>query len=276
MKMFKSLAFVMLCANFWVLHAHVPFLKPNQFNVLHSRLHIESSFTEDPFQADFAMLSEAYLMISSTSEIQKIEPSFKTAAAVYLEPQITDSGTYRIHSALRKGPKYRAIETANGKLYFADDIVKHTGKHTFLQYFSSADTYLTLGASNYKTFLMKKGVEIIPLSSPNEIYTNTETKFRIYMDGVPASNARVVVAYDNDHHLAIPTTDLYDVENKRANNIYANSNGEFTFKSQKAGLLMLFVTIHKKNNDNLWESYNNSVTLEIRLPLASADKNSKI
>lgn len=275
MKIFKSLAFIVLCANFLVLHAHVPFLKPNQFNILHSRLQIESSFTEDPFQSDFAMLSDAYFIISHTNEIHKIEPSFKTAAAVYLEPQITDSGTYRIHSALRKGPKYRAIETANGKLYFADDIEKHTGKHTFLQYFSSADTYITLGASNYKTFLMKKGVEIIPQSSPNKIYTNTEVKFRIYLDGMPAPNARIVVAYDNDHYLATPTTDLYDVENKRTNNIFANSNGEFCFKAQKAGLLMLFVTIHKKINDSLWESYNNSVTLEVRLPAVDAHKTLK-
>ena len=32
-------------------HAHVPFLKPSQFNVENPRLHVESAFTEYPFQA---------------------------------------------------------------------------------------------------------------------------------------------------------------------------------------------------------------------------------
>ena len=264
MKLFKTL--VLLFAISTTVCAHVPFLKPNQFNVLHNRLQIESSFTEDPFQADFAMLSDEYFIVSASLERKNIIPSFKTQAAVYLEPQMSDSGTYRIHSALRKGPKYKGVETDKAKLYFANDTLKHKGKSIQLQYYSSADTYLTLGKSNYKPCFMNRGVEIIPLHSPNDIVLHTPTKFCIYFNGKPAPNARVVVAYDNDHYVTVPSTDLYDIENARSNNIYANDRGEFYFNPQKAGLVLLFVTIHKKINNTLWESYNNSLTLEIQLP----------
>ena len=43
-------------------HAHVPFLKPSQFNVENPRLHVESAFTEYPFQADFAMDSPNFAL----------------------------------------------------------------------------------------------------------------------------------------------------------------------------------------------------------------------
>ncbi len=60
--------------------------------------------------------------------------------------------------------------------------------------------------------------------------------------------------------------DLYDVENVRKSNLHANEEGICTFKPQKTGLALLFVTIHHKVNADLWESFNSSLTLEVNLP----------
>ncbi|MFV0522797.1 MAG: hypothetical protein ACK5MI_10315 [Mangrovibacterium sp.] len=63
MKAFKSIALSVLIFSSLGSYAHVPFLKPNQFIVSNNRLQIESSFTEFPFQADFAMSSPCFSII---------------------------------------------------------------------------------------------------------------------------------------------------------------------------------------------------------------------
>ena len=246
--------------------AHVPFLKPNQFHVEHNRLQIESAFTELPFQADFAMNVPAFTLILPDGVQTSLFPTAKTKAAVYLEPQITKEGTYRISTGVRKGPKYTAIETAEHKLYFSDDTLRVKGKKTYLQYYNSADVYLSKGSPNYTAMPLNKGVEIIPASSPNSLYRGGELSFTILNNGALVPNARVVVVYDNEHYEMHRQGDLYDVENTRKNNIYADANGRFTFRPTHAGLVLLFVTIHKQINEKLWESYNTSLTLEVRLP----------
>lgn len=246
-------------------YAHVPFLKPNLFHIPYERLHIESSFTEQPFQADFAMVSPLFYLINSEGEKTTLTPTAKTVAAAYLEPKITKNGTYRIHSSFRKGPKYNAIETADGKLYFSKDIKTKQGKMTKLQYFSSADTYVTKGETDYQPTVLNSGIEIIPLTPPNSILVQDKATFKVYDNGKPISHARVVVAYDNEQYVKKSVTDYYDVENIRENSLYTNDEGLFTFVPEKAGLVLLFVTVHKKVDDSLTKSYNTSLTLEINL-----------
>lgn len=266
MKTSKAIILSLFMSIAFNAHAHVPFLKPNLFNVIHDRFQIEASFTEEPFQADFAMDSTRFSIIGPNGKQTTIVPTAKTRAAEYLEPVINDNGSYRINAGVRKGPKYNALETTEGKLYFADDIKKKQGKMTKLQYYSSADTYLAKGEAEYSPRLLKKGVEIIPISSPHTISAKGKATFRVYQNGKPVANARVVVAYDNDHYVKRRAANLYDVENKRESNIYANSDGIFTFTPKKTGLVLLFVTIHKKIDDSLWESHNASLTLEVNLP----------
>lgn len=266
MRILLTVAAIVLSLNSFTAIAHVPFLKPNQFIILHNRIQIESSFTEFPFQADFTMVAPSYIMFGPKQEQIELKPSAKTSAACYLEPEISLEGTYRIHAALRKGPKYKAIETAEGKLYFSDEIKNHKGTMTTLQYYSSADTYLMKGKPNYQPTKVSKGVEIIPLSSPNKIIVDQENSFKVYQEGRPVADTRIVVVYNNEHYDKKRIGDLYDVENSRDSNIHTNDNGIFTFRAKKAGLVLLFVTIHSKKNDGSWESYNSSLTLEVHLP----------
>lgn len=246
--------------------AHVPFLKPNQFYVLNNRLVIESSFTEFPFRVDFAMNSPHFGMINPDGAQTELIPVAKTKGAVYLEPALPGDGTYRIFAGVRKGPAYRGVETPEGKLYFSDDTLRFAGRKITMNYYSSADTYVVKGESDYTARPMNSGVEIIPLSSPNELALGDSLRFRVLNNGSPVENARVVVAYDDEHYLTHRDGDLYDVENVRDSNIYADAEGNFTFEPKQAGLVLLFVTIHDKKSDTLWESCNTSLTLEVHPP----------
>lgn len=255
-----------------VAQAHVPFLKPNQFNVAHHRLTIESSFTEFPFQADFAMDSPNFTITSPKGMTSAITPIARTKAAVYLEPQLAEEGTYRISTGLRAGPSYNAIETSDGKLYFAEDMKRMTGKATRMKYYSYADTYVFKGHQKYEAKPFNKGVEIIPLASPNDLLPGGKLTFRILENGQPVPNARIVVVTDNEHYIKHRIGNLYDVDNIRESNIAANPQGEFTFQPQKAGLHFLFVTIHHQISEKFWESHNASLTLEVNLPQDTQNK----
>lgn len=273
MKKFSLLtgALVTLLASLSAI-AHVPFLKPNQFNVTHHRLTIESAFTEFPFQADFAMDSPNFTITSPQGEVTAIKPVAKTKAAVYLEPELKEEGTYRISTGQRVGPIYKAVETADKKLYFAADMKRVTGKPTTMNYYSYADTYIFKGQQKYQAKPFNKGLEIIPLASPNSLALGGELSFRVLENGKPVPDARIIVVTDNEHFSKHRIEDLYDVENVRASNIHANAQGEFTFRPAKAGLNFLFTTVHHQLNENLWESQNASLTLEVNLPAETSKK----
>lgn len=255
---------VMLLVTFSA-SAHVPFLKPNLFNATHHRLQIESSFTEFPFQPDFAMDSPHFTMVSPSGAETPLTSQAKTKAAVYLEPQLTEDGTYRISTGVKVGPKYKATEV-NGKLYFAEDMLRFPGKATSMQYYSRADTYIYKGKQKYEAKSFNQGLEIIPLASPNSLVLGHQLAFRVMENGKAVPNARVIVVAENEHFTKHRTGDLYDIDNIRESSILANTKGEFTFQPKQAGLHFLFVTVHHKTNEALWESHNASITLEVNLP----------
>ncbi|MGP1716506.1 MAG: DUF4198 domain-containing protein [Methylophilus sp.] len=267
MKQFPLIASVLVTlAASLTAQAHVPFLKPNQFNVTHHRLTIESAFTEFPFQADFAMDSPNFTITTPNGVTTAIKPIAKTKAAVYLEPTLTEEGTYRISTGQRVGPIYKAVETADKKLYFAADMKRVTGKPTTMNYYSYADTYIFKGQQKYVAKPFNKGLEIVPVTSPNDLVLGGEGAFRVLENGKPVPNARIIVVTDNEHFIKHRVEDLYDLDNVRESNIHANQQGEFTFNPKKAGLNFLFVTVHHQLNENLWESQNASLTLEVNLP----------
>ncbi|RMH94827.1 DUF4198 domain-containing protein [Lysobacter pythonis] len=260
-----------LCASLLLLassglSAHVPFLKPNQFQVEHPRLHIESAFTELPFQADFAMDSPNFVMVGPDGKRTPLTATARTPAAVYLEPRLAGEGSYRISTGVRKGPNYHAVETAGGKLYFADDMARHRGQPARMQYFSRADAHISQGEANYAPRPFNEGIEIIPLSAPTALTLGDSLRLRVLHDGKPVAHARIVIAEDNEHYRHHRIEDLYDVENIRASNLHADTNGEFTLKPTRAGLIYLLTTSHKKTGPGLWESHNAALTLEVRLP----------
>lgn len=245
--------------------AHVPFLKPNMFHITSNRLTIESAFTEDPFVADFAMVVPQFYMLSPDGQLSTLQPTAKTRGAHYLEPDITMEGTYRFATGMRKGPRYTAIETADGKLYFSQDTLTTVGTKVKMQYYSSADVYIVNGKSNYKPTLLKRGVEIIPLSDPNAYEVGHEMAFQVFRDGKEVPHARVVVAQDGEKYRFHRTEDYYDVEDSRKSNITTDEQGKFALTPKEAGLMMLFVTVHEKLEDGNWDSFNASLTIEVNL-----------
>ena len=260
------LAALTLCLASAAAQAHVPFLKPNQFQVEHARLQVESAFTELPFQVDFAMDSPHFALVQPDGSVQPLTPTAKTPAAVYLTPALTADGTYRITTGVRKGPLYKALETAEGKLYFADDMARHSGRPTRMQYFSRADAYLAKGQPRYTPRPLGQGVEIIPLASPHTLHAGGQLPLQVLKNGQPVPGARIVVAEDNEHYRQHRVEDLYDVENVRTSNLRADTQGKFSFRPRQAGLTLLFVTVHDKLPDGTWESHNAALTLETTLP----------
>lgn len=250
-----------LCASAVSAGAHVPFLKPNQFNVEHDRLQIESSFTEMPFQADFAMDSPHFSVVAPDGSRTAITPVARTRAAVYLAPVLQQEGTYRFSTGVRVGPQYKAVETATSKLYFSGDMKRVVGTPVSMQYYSRADVYVHKGDTRYTPRPFNEGAEIVPLSAPGDLMLGRTLRLQVLMDGRPVPKARIVVVADNEHFRKNRRGDFYDVENARASNITTDEQGQFDFSPQLAGLNLLFVTLHHKTGANAWDSHNASLVL---------------
>lgn len=263
------LAFALACASLTAL-AHVPFLKPNQFNVLHERLQVESAFTEMPFQADFAMDSPHFSLTTPDGSSVALEGALKTRAAVYLEPLLQGGdGTYRVSTGVRQGPLYRAVQAErNGKLYFADDMAQTPGKAVTMQYFSRADVYVTKGEPAYQMRPAGQGVEIVPLASPNQLAPGKPLRLQVLRDGKPVPRARIVQGFGDEHYQRQRQADFYDPDNVREDNITADMQGIFTFRPGKAGLHYLFTNLHVQVAETEWESHNAALTLEVNPPHA--------
>lgn len=78
MKTFKATLAFVFCLLVTTVHAHVPFLKPNMFQVIHNRLQIESSFTEFPFQVDYSMRPTTYWLIDNEGKQTKLKSKART------------------------------------------------------------------------------------------------------------------------------------------------------------------------------------------------------
>lgn len=245
--------------------AYVPFLKPNQFRLLHNRFQVEAAFTEEPFQPDFRLDVPYFRMITPQGASEVIPKAAQLKAAVYLEPKVETEGTYRIYTDIYKGRNYQAIETKEGKLYFKGEMEDKVGQPVRVQHYTRAEVYVSKAQPNYKPQSLGVGVEIVPETAPTALKRGEPLRLRVYQNGQPKPNARVVVAYDNEQYQLHKEGDYYDVENIRENSLYTDANGYADFTPDRAGLVLLFVTIHQKLSPQQWESHNASLTLEVQL-----------
>ncbi len=261
-------------------HAHVPFLKPNQFQVTHGRFQVESAFTEQPFQADFAMDSPNFTMLLPDGQTQALQPTAKTRAAVYLEPQLLGEGTYRISTGVRTGPLIKAV-AAQGKLYFAKEMASVVGQKNQVRYDSRADVYVSKGAASYHPQPVNIGLEIIPLSAPTALHSGARLKLQVLQNGKPQPGLRITVVQDGQQYRQAGEIDFYAKDpNQDANQdtsaqaqLLTDALGQAIFAPQQAGLYYFLVGQHEQISPELWQSHNAVLTLEVKLPSPAQEVN---
>lgn len=116
---------------------------------------------------------------------------------------LTQEGTYKVFTA-SSGLSARWYEDGKRKWYpgrgeafsmeeFKKRVPKDADKLTVTQFSRRMETFVTLGAPTEKTLqATNKGLELIAITHPNELYAGEAAKFKFLIDGKPAVGAEVV------------------------------------------------------------------------------------
>lgn len=101
----------------------------------------------------------------------------------------------------------------------------------------SVNTFVTLGKPNDLALKpTNKGLELVPVTAPNDLYVGEAAKFRFLIDGKPAKDLKVTV---------IPGGTRYR-DRPEAIDVTTNANGEFAVTWPTAGLYWLNASLDKQ------------------------------
>lgn len=219
-----------------LVHAHSPFIVPTSFQPLHEGwVSLDAGFAEIFFQSEVAFDKGNFQVMTPTGEWvapARIE-QFTTRSLI--EYQIKKEGTYRFSTGVRKAAIFRKYEI-NGEVKHTRDpkeVLPEGAK--VLDHFQSvtlADTYVTLKAPTKASLKpYNQGLEIVPVTHPNDIYANESFSAQVLLDGKPLSDTEVslFIGYDmSEQEKALVTAKT-------------DKNGKVEFTATNAGVYLLYV-----------------------------------
>lgn len=177
--------------------AHTPYLLPASFEVTPtSTVSVDASFTEKFFLPEVAFGATAFTLTTPDgSQLPFAEVhQFKTRTVA--EQKLTGAkGTYRLSTGPRLGAIFRSWER-NGKVEVARDpkavmpadakLVSH------YQSLSISEAYVTTGAPTKPALAPSgKGLEIVPVTHPSDLFTGEKFDFVVQFDGQPLAGHKV-------------------------------------------------------------------------------------
>jgi hypothetical protein len=189
-------------------HAHRAWLLPSA-TVLSSDdpwVSVDAAVSNDIFHADHAPMRLDGLLVtapdgSSIAPQNSVTGKFRSVFDV----QLPQKGTYKI--AVASAGLMARWETENGERRMwpgrgekanpadFDKMVPKNAKNLEVSQFSRRlETFVTAGEPTDKVFKpTKKGLELVPLTHPNDLFAGETAHFQFLIDGKPAVGAKVTV-----------------------------------------------------------------------------------
>ncbi|EGF91649.1 nickel uptake substrate-specific transmembrane region family protein [Asticcacaulis biprosthecium C19] len=237
--------------------AHSPYLKPNTFNPDTKRPHVtvEASFAEGDLRPDVAMMSDHFVVVGPDGTVTPLTPAGRLKDASFLEVPLGGAGTYRVTSGLRTGRVAKAAVN-NGQLHFQEGPQAKSEPGAVIvdvQSLTRADVYISKG----KPGLLPPagtGVELQPLTAPNDAYAGEAVRFAVLADGKPLSGERVTIVTDGQTYATNKTAEF---------DLVSDARGEVSFTPANAGLYLIQVRVRRPASDTTWTSSTATVTLEV-------------
>ena len=238
--------------------AHVPYLMPNFFAVSErDHVTVEASFTEDLFAPDVVMKSDAWFVRGPSGPTPIKEVTYLRDLAAF-EAALPAAGTYRISSGERLGRKSKMYKAADGQWAMGGEGAEPPAGVTLVdvQSVTAAEVYVTRGAPSQEALKPAgKGLELKPITHPNEIFAKAPAAFELQFEGKPLSGAAVTVyraagAYDGKKVAADVTTD---------------AAGRVSFTPPDAGTYLALVrhrTAAPQGAETPYRSYSYALTFE--------------
>ncbi|ESQ91274.1 nickel transporter [Asticcacaulis sp. AC460] len=237
--------------------AHSPYLKPNTFNPDAKRPHVtvEASFAEGDLRPDVAMKSDHFAVVGPDGTVTPLTPAASLKDATFLEVPLGAAGTYRVTSGLRTGRVAKAA-VKDGQLHFQEDPQAAPEPGAVIvdvQSLTRADVYVSKGKPGMLP-PAGTGVELQPLTAPNDAYAGEAVRFAVLADGKPLSGEHVTIVTDGQNYAAKKLVDL---------DLVSDAKGEVSFTPATAGLYLIQVRVRRPASETTWTSSTATVTLEV-------------
>lgn len=213
--------------------AHTPYLKPTTFGPDRAFVTVEAAMSENAFVPDFPIRTVGdYWVTGPTGIASKADAvtSLKEFAAI--EVSLPTEGTYRISTGERParttkwvkvdgawkmvrsagpGPARppeaaprpaQAGRPAEPSRFIEEAGIPPGAEIVTSQGFSRVETYVSRGAPTREALKPTgQGLELEPITHPNEIFTGEAFKFRLLMDGMPLPGAAFNIVRGGDAYV---------------------------------------------------------------------------
>ncbi len=229
-----SLALALLAA-LPAAHAHRTWLLPSS-TVLSGEqpwVTVDAAVSNDLFYFEHNALRLDDLMIQSPDgKTIKPDNAMTGRYRSTFDVQLKHPGTYRLAVV---GDSLSASYKLNGeakrwrgkKADLKKSIPKGAQDIQVSQMHSRTETYVTAGKPDLKVFAsIKQGIELVPVTHPNDLFAGEAASFKLLHDGTPATNLDVSIVQGGSRYQDKPT----EIKTK------TDHNGEFSVSWPAAGL----------------------------------------
>lgn len=242
--------------------AHTPYLAPNTFAPQPGQtVTLDAAFAETFFVPE-AAFDQSHFSITGPDG-RDVEPARMQAldTRTVLEHTLgKQPGTYRVSSGLRVGAQFRTWELDGKRQTVRDPNVAMPKGATLIASFQSrtlAETYLSVGKPDRRALAPRnRGLELVPVTHPNDLYVGESFAFTVQYDGVPLAGQTVDISE------AVWTSDRKPTQVS----VTTDAAGRATLKLDRAGT-WLALTRHRTPApaDAPVREYSNSTTLTFQV-----------
>ncbi len=229
-----SLPLVLVIGFCSAVHAHTPFIAPTAFEPAHKGwISLDAGFAETFFHSDVAFDKGNFRVLTPAGNwVAPARLEHFTSRSV-LEYQAQQEGTYRFTTGSRFGSVFRMYEINGERKHTRDSKEVLPAGHKLLDHYQSvtlAETYVSLKTPTKAALAAyNKGLELVPITHPNDLYAGEDFEFSVLLDGKPlarqtASVYRTQVFTEQQQPLLTATTDR---------------NGKASIKLNDAGIYLL-------------------------------------
>jgi len=178
--------------------AHTPYFAPATFQVrAGGTVTLDASFSEAFFVPEAAFDDSRFVITGPDGRQSTPEHVVPLKTRVVVEHVLPKDakGTYRFSTGERLGAVFRTWEIDGRKVSSRDAAEPVPAGAKLTSHFQSrirAETYLTVGAPDRGALRpLGTGLELVPVTHPDDLYSNEPIEFELHFDGKPLADTPV-------------------------------------------------------------------------------------
>lgn len=167
---------------------------------------IDAAISNQIFHADHQPMALAAITVQAPDKSALVlENAQKGKLRSTFDVHLTQKGSYRIATSsqglmaswLNKDGQ-RQSWPARGRIVnssdFAKEVPKKAKELSVIQRSRRVETFVTLGSPSKDVLAISgQGLELLPLTHPNDLYVGEAAQFQLFIDGMPAAEAKIEI-----------------------------------------------------------------------------------